>query len=252
MIRDTRPGSRATDPRLTRFRHLAVVAMLAGATAGLVLFAIQHWTIVPLIDRAELLEAAAHQAAPSHAHEDEGWQPAPGFERIGLTAATTILSGIGFGGILLAAMTISGRRLGWWPGVLWGLAGFVCFVLAPSLGLPPKPPGAAVGLLPARQLWWLATVISTAVGLWLVLGQGRIRRVAGVVLLLLPHAVGAPGTAEASAVPDDLMRSFALISVLTNLVFWLVLGVLCGFLRRHQLDRVAATAGYRQAAGAAG
>ena len=34
----------------------------------------------------------------------------------------------------------------------WGLAAFGCFHLAPSLGLPPLPPGAPISDLQSRQL----------------------------------------------------------------------------------------------------
>src|SRR3954454_20215968 len=100
MIRGMPPASRATDRGLNRFRSLAVTALIAGCAAGLLLFAVQHVAVVPLIDRAEGYEDAARIAAhaqpgAAHVHEDEGWEPAPGIERVGLTALTTAFSGIG-------------------------------------------------------------------------------------------------------------------------------------------------------------
>jgi len=216
---------------MDRFRALIVTALLAGSAAGLILFAIQHVTIVPLIERAEVFE----DAAPSHAmadHADAAWEPAAGSQRIGLTAVSTMLSGIGFASVLLAAMSLRAAPLTPSRGVLWGLAGFACFVLAPALGLPPKPPGAAVGALEARQLWWLGTVVATAAGLWMLGGISASWpvRALGVVVILIPHAIGAPGPDGEDVVPAALMREFAWLSVLTNLVFWLVLGALCGWL----------------------
>jgi Probable cobalt transporter subunit (CbtA) len=46
-----------------------------------------------------------------------------------------------------------------------GLGGFVAFNLASALGLPPDLPGTEVASLEARQIWWLATVVLTRVGL---------------------------------------------------------------------------------------
>jgi cobalt transporter subunit CbtA len=222
---------------LNRFRRQAVAALLAGCVAGLLLFAIQHWTVVPLIDRAEGYEVAAHVAEQAHAGaahvHDEGWEPAPGFERIGLTALATLFSGIGYAAILLAAMTLRGAPIDARRGLLWGLAGFACFVLAPALGLPPKPPGAAVGDLAARQVWWFGTVLATAGGLWLISRPDWSTRVLAVVLLLVPHAIGAPPPAGTDLVPASLTIAFATASVGTNLLFWLALGALCGTLGRR-------------------
>ncbi|MGE0224664.1 MAG: CbtA family protein [Acetobacteraceae bacterium] len=233
---------------MDQFRHLIVRALMAGSLAGLVLFAVQHVTIVPLIDQAEVLEAAAGHAPAAavhahagtghdHSHGDEGWQPAPGWQRIGLTALTTVISSIGFAAILLAVVTLAGARMDIRRGILWGIAGFACFVLAPAIGLPPKPPGAAVGDLHLRQLWWLGTVIATALGLWLALGPSRgwIQRVLGIIVLALPHLVGAPQPDGPDAVPAALMRDFAMLSVATNLLFWIVLGCLCGLSADRQV-----------------
>jgi cobalt transporter subunit CbtA len=217
---------------MDRFRALIVTALLAGATSGFLLFVVQHVTIIPLIDRAEVFEDAARLHAGME-HADEGWEPAAGLQRIGLTAVATMLSGIGFAAVLIAAMTLQGVSVSARRGIVWGLAGFACFVLAPALGLPPKPPGAAVGPLEARQLWWFGTVIATAFGLWMACRQSGNwgARAGGVALMLLPHAIGAPAPDGQDVVPPALMHDFALLSVATNLLFWLVLGALCGWLR---------------------
>jgi cobalt transporter subunit CbtA len=240
MTHVTRRASLATDTGVDRFRRLILAALCAGATSGLVLFAVQHVTIVPLIAVAEGFEDAAELArtASGHVHEDEGWQPAPGLERIGLTAATTMFSGIGFAAILLAAMAMNGKPVTARLGVFWGLAGFACFVLAPALSLPPKPPGAAVGDLHARQLWWVGTILATAVGLWLLSGRHTWwSRAVGVLMLVLPHALGPPSPDGIDIIPPELMRDFALLSVGTNLLFWLVLGAMCGWLLEREARR---------------
>ena len=278
---------------MDHFRNLIVTALLAGFLAGVVLFVVQHVTIVPLIELAEGFEDAPQLAHPQlahpqlahpqsaqpqatlprsgepmsatpaptvpgghahgasgtvlqnapttsahtheHAHGDEGWQPNPGFQRISLTAVTTIISGIGFAAILLAVITLSGTAVDVRRGLLWGLAGFACFALAPALGLPPKPPGAAVGDLHMRQVWWGGTVLATACGLWLIFGPAANRwsRIVGVVVLGFPHVLGVPPPEGADLVPATLMRDFAILSIGTNLLFWLVLGGACGWL----LDR---------------
>jgi predicted cobalt transporter CbtA len=110
---------------------------------------------------------------------------------------------------------------------------FLCFGLAPALGLPPQPPGTAVAGVAERQIWWIGTALATASGFWLVAGQKRtwLLRIAGIVCLLLPHLIGAPVGRGQNAVPAQLIRQFAIASLVTTGIFWLVLGITGGFLR---------------------
>jgi len=236
------PGLEDLD--MERFQRLFLIAILAGVAAGLMLFLIHHWVVVPLIDQGEAFEQAAHLSMPGMDHGDEGWQPAPGFQRTALTALSTVLTGIGFSAILISIMTLSGRKLTAGSGVLWGFAGFVCFVLAPALGLPPLPPGAAVADLQARQVWWLCTVVATGAGLALGLSRSPAPlRIGGLLIIALPHLIGAPRPMDRDALPPELAFNFAVLAVASNLIFWLLLGSLCGWLwTRQNLDQTSADA----------
>lgn len=220
---------------MDRFRTLISVALVSGTMAGLLLFTVQHFTIFPLIEKAEAYESAAEQNMPGMHHEDEGWRPSSGKERTLFTALTTVLSGIGFAALLFGTAAIRPTSLNWRKGALWGLAAFVCFDLAPALGLPPQPPGVAVADLFARQLWWAATVASTAIGLWLLLGSQKtwLIRAIGLAGLILPHAIGAPVATGAGSVPTQLVHQFAVASILTTAMFWIALGSIGGLLYRR-------------------
>jgi cobalt transporter subunit CbtA len=152
-------------------------------------------------------------------------------ERSFFTAASTILTGIGFAALLLSTVTLCGFGLDVRRGLLWGLAGFVCFAVAPAVGLPPVPPGVPVSDIHARQLWWVLTVVATAIGLFLIFAtrRGWISRAAGGLFLLLPHAIGAPQTIGPQIVPAHLVRAFTLAAIAGNGLFWLVLGAAGGF-----------------------
>lgn len=210
---------------MTLFRKLAYVILASGALAGLLLFVVQHFTIYPLIEKAEVYESAAEKSEPHH-HADEGWKPANGMERTAFTALTTVVTAIGFSALLfgiagLVPIKLSGRK-----GLVWGLAAFVCVDLAPALGLLSQPPGTAVADLYPRQEWWVFTAASTAAGLWLLLNRKRSVpvRLIGVLPLILPHAIGAPVAQGSSAVPVALIHQFAVLSILTTGMFWIVLG----------------------------
>jgi cobalt transporter subunit CbtA len=224
---------------VSQFRKLMMAVFGSGALAGLVLFAIQYLTVVPLIKAAETYEAARHEKHSSASQEDEGWQPAEGWERTSFTALTTVLTGIGFAAMLLGVMALAGKTINIRHGALWGLAAFACFSLAPAVGLPPQPPGVAVADLHQRQLWWAGTVIATAVGIWLVAGQRRswLLRACGAVCLLLPHLIGAPVATGLNSVPAELVRRFTIASVATSGIFWLLVGTLGGLIYgRNQAD----------------
>jgi cobalt transporter subunit CbtA len=178
-----------------------------------------------LIKTAESYESRA-------THEDEGWQPANGWQRISLTAVATVLSGIGFAAMLFGAISFMATALSVRRGALLGLAGFVCFNLAPAIGLPPRPPGIPLAELYDRQIWWGGTVIATAIGLWLLLGHARALwlRIGGGICLLLPHLIGAPIATGQNVVPVQLLRRFVVLSLVTMGSFWLLVGTIGGFL----------------------
>jgi cobalt transporter subunit CbtA len=227
---------------MDRFRKLIGVVLLSGVIAGFMLFVVQHFTTFPLIQKAEVYEAAAEQTSAHAHHDEEGWQPAEGTERTLYTALATILAAIGFSALLFGVVALAPVSLNWRRGAVYGILAFVCVDLAPAFGLPPEPPGAAVADLYSRQLWWVGTVLATAVALWLIVGNGGhgrsiLRRLTGLVVLAVPHAIGAPVPVGQSAVPPDLMHRFAVASILTTAMFWVTLGLIGGLL--YQRSRLA-------------
>ncbi len=219
---------------MDRFRHMMTLVLLSGAAAGLVLFAVQHLTVVPLIQQAEVYERAGEEAevASGGHHHDEGWQPADGWERTSFTALATLLTGIGFAALLFGVVFLAGLPLDARRGLLWGLTAFVCVDVAPTIGLPPQPPGVAVAELYARQIWWVGTVVATAIAIWLFFGKGipKLARPLGIVPLILPHLLGAPKATGQNVVPAEIIHRFSALSIATTGMFWLLLGLLGGIL----------------------
>jgi cobalt transporter subunit CbtA len=236
-------------------RMFLTVALLAGIGAGLVVWGVHMLGTTPLILQAEVYENAADATAPAaepaateataveHHHDADAWEPADGWQRNLFTLGADIVTGVGFAFLLTAAIVFFGKGADWRRGILWGLAGFACFTLAPSFGLPPELPGTEAAPLLDRQLWWIGTVIATAGGLF---AAARLRNVYGyaiaVVLIALPHVVGAPQPEAAGGLaPEELEHKFVLIAIATSLVFWLALGVLTGaFFKRYASEAEAA------------
>ncbi|GAB4068180.1 CbtA family protein [Ancylobacter sonchi] len=241
---------------MSLFRTILLVALVAGIATGVASAAVHLFTTVPLILKAETFEggeaapaaevqadAHAHAsteahshaagAADDHHHDPEAWSPADGFERNAFTVVASILTAFGFGLLLVAATELKGGLSGWREGVLWGLAGFAVFTLAPGLGLPPELPAMPAADLMARQLWWIGTALATAVGLaLLVYGRSPLLAALGVLVILAPHFVGAPQPdSHDSPIPEALHHSFVVASVAVSFLFWVLLGGLSGWLR---------------------
>jgi cobalt transporter subunit CbtA len=94
--------------------------------------------------------------------------------------------------------------------IVWGIAGFAAFQLAPAMGLAPELPGTLAADLGARQVWWWGTVASTAIGLGLLgYGRGLVTTAIAVVLLVAPHVIGAPELEGFSGVaPPEVAAAF--------------------------------------------
>ena len=146
------------------------------------------------------------------------------------TVAANVVTAVGFALLLVAASDFAGGIAGWRGGLLWGLAGFAVFTLAPGLGLPPELPAMPAAELFPRQVWWIGTVAATAAGLALIfLGKSPALAAVGIALLVLPHLVGAPQPASyESPIPEGLHHRFVVAVTVTNLVFWALLGTLAG------------------------
>ncbi|AYH45661.1 CbtA family protein [Azoarcus sp. DN11] len=241
------------------FRRIVLCALLVGALAGLLVSAVQHWQVIPIIAAAEVFEGSAEApeaAEPAaamahdhddahgavHVHEEAAWEPADGTERHVWTLIANVLTAIGFSLVLIAAITtwehLRGRRVASArSGLVWGAAAWLCVFAAPSLGLPPEIPGTAAAALEARQTWWLITVLCSATGLSvLAFVPGRLRWL-GIALLALPYALGAPHIDGAFAAYSDevarqmevLTGQFAIATAISSAIEWLALGSLAGW-----------------------
>ena len=196
-----------------------LTGLLAGLAAGAVLTLLYIGKIQPLIMAAEGHEQGVDVALS-----------AP-FMRFFDTFLFNILNGVGFGLLLAAVLVMRGRPTGVGRGVLWGAAGFAVFVLAPAVGLPPELPGSIKAPVEERQIWWLLTVVATTGGIGLLALQARrTLKGAGILLILLPHILGAPrAEVYGEVLPAELAAAFVGVSIGTMALFWVVLGGVAGY-----------------------
>ena len=183
---------------------------------------------------ADTEAAADAEAAPeSDGHSHDAADETTSLERNALSVLFMVILYVSYGLILVAGFGIAdsfGCKIGPIEGLLWGLAGFASFQLAPAMGLAPELPGTLAADLDLRQIWWWSTVACTGAGIGL-LAYGR--HWAGFALagalLALPHVIGAPmpegffGTA-----PPELGALFAARVLGAALVVWACLGWFAG------------------------
>ena len=213
------------------FTRILVSGLFAGFAAGLIAALLQLVLVQPVLLHAELYESGqlAHfgsAKAAVAAAAVGGIDPL----RDGLSVLFATLTYTGYALILVAGMALAaerGIRITARQGLLWGIAGFVSVQVAPGLGLPPELPGSAAADLGLRQLWWFGTVGATVAGLALIaFGRGWTARGIAAVLILAPHAIGAPHPESfAGPVPPELAGLFAARVLGVGLVAWVLLGL---------------------------
>ncbi|MBC8783275.1 CbtA family protein [Pseudomonas fluorescens] len=226
-------------------KRIAQTAGFTGLLAALLLTLLQSFWVAPLILQAETFENApvaevahAHAAgAAAHTHDAEAWEPENGWQRVLSTTGGNLVVAVGFA-LMLAGLYTLRAPTRTAQGLLWGLAGYATFVLAPTLGLPPELPGTAAADLAQRQIWWIGTAASTAVGIaLLVFGRNGLLKILGVAILAVPHIIGAPQPEVHSMLaPEALEAQFKIASQLTNVAFWLALGLISAWLFRRNRD----------------
>lgn len=230
------------------FSRILTSAVFAGAAAGLIAALLQLFFVQPVLLHAELYESGTlvHFGADRAvaAVQDLG-----GIDlmRDGLSILFTMLTYSGYALLLIAGMALAeerGAEINGRSGLLWGLAGFIAFHLAPGVTLAPEVPGVAAADVGARQVWWFATVAAAGVAMWLIaFGKNWMMWALAGVLLLAPHVIGAPQPAVFTGpVPTELGALFAARAFGVGMAAWVLLGCFAGFFwRREAQHALAAT-----------
>lgn len=213
------------------FRNLLLVGLLAGVLAGSLLSALQYFTVIPLIQQAEVYEHQSVELPTQRdAHEPGAslaeWEPEEGLERLGFTWLANLAIATGFSLMMAGLMALHPpRRLA--QALVYGLAGFYAFFIAPVLLLPPELPGADSPHLQTRQATWLLTVGASLAGLGLLaFAKARWLRLLGLLVTTSPFLLFTRFSPHyLASLPEDLIQRFAVMSGLSNLVLWLVIGM---------------------------
>jgi len=243
-------------------KRMVTSAVFAGFAAGLIAVLLHFAFVQKMILLSEQYEAGrlthfaggapahGHEDAPAqaedtseagHSHDDDGHGAghshgdgaASDLQRNGLTVLFMILVYTGYALVLtagFAAAELWGRKIGPAEGLLWGIAGFAAFQLAPAMGLAPELPGTVAADITARQIWWWSTVLATG-GAIALLAYGRqiwAFALAGA-LLAAPHVIGAPEVeGYFGMAPPEVAAAFSARVLGAALVVWAALGWIAG------------------------
>ena len=245
-------------------KHI-LAAVVAGLLASVLMTVVQQARVVPLIVYAEQFEGAPAGGEAGHQHqsmlpakpslvtaaadvasaivspsaalahggeEHEEGGILFGLDRLTATLLANIVAGCGFALLLAAVSILTGRTVTLANGVAWGVAGWLSLHFLPAIGLPPELPGFPAADLTARQIWWVATVGLSALGIALLaLRREPLLKAVGVLAILAPHAFGAPQPSElTSAVPAVVAAEYAVAALGAALVLGVVLGPRDGWL----------------------
>lgn len=227
------------------FSKFLTSALFAGAVAGLIAGLLQLAFVQPVLLHAELYESGEllhFGPEPVSAHP-----VLPGFDvvRDGLSLIFTMLTYTGYALLLLSVMSVAegrGAQIDGRTGMIWGIAGFVTFHLAPAFTLAPEVPGVAAAEVSARQVWWFAAVASAGVALWMI-AFARKWVLWGLAALLLaaPHLIGAPEPDSFSGtVPPEIAALFAARALGVGLAAWVLLGAFAGYFWQRETAHQAA------------
>lgn len=223
------------------FRNIILCSFVIAILSSFVLSAYQAAFITPIIVGSEVYEVAETGSAHHHGtviNAEEAWAPEDGVERHGWNFASNFLLVFAYTLILMSFMSFRDSVTPL-KGVVWGFAAYLIIFVIPAFGLSPEIPGMEAAQLEGRQAWWFLTVILSAVAFWLIAFENKQYKLVGILLLILPHLLGAPqpeihgfANTEPKAVEalTGLWHSFLLQTYLANAILWIIIGALSGLM----------------------
>lgn len=225
------------------FRQIFLLACLSAMIASLGFSLYQFYFVNPIIFAAEFYEIADPASLDASPHI-ETWNPSNGIERSFYTILANFLMCLAYSLLLACAMVFRGTS-STLKGTAWGIAAYLSFFVAPSLGLPPEIPGMEAADLNSRQNWWFLSVVLTAAGLAVLAFSPRYYKGAGGILIILPHLIAAPvAEIHGFSHPDpvvvakltELWQQFILHTSIANALLWIIIGTTTGFLCHKFVD----------------
>jgi hypothetical protein len=232
-------------------RSFLIRGLLAGFIASLFSFGIAYTVGEPQVDAAIAVEkAGAAEPAPEaatdghdHSHADDAGTEVSRDNQSTFGLATGIIAvGTALGGVIGLASAFAVGRIGRLrpsqSTAVVALVGYVSFSLVPFLKYPATPPAVGDGeTIGDRTMYYfivqgiaiLAAVAAVAIATRLLDRLGTYRTllatVGGFLAVVVVTALAMPTVNELGDFPADILWSFRLSSLLTNVTLWAGIGV---------------------------
>jgi len=234
-------------------RNLILSALMVGILSGLGYGLFQQLQINPIIYAAEAFEVVEPAGDDGHSHDhSEAWAPADGMPRIISTLVANISIAFALALIMISLMALHNQKsqkpkISTFNGIIWGIAALYSLFAAPALlGLHPEVPGTNAANLENRQMWWLFCTLASASGIAIAYYGTKFYKLAGVILIALPHVIGAPMPSEhgfANTAPaavqalSELTGQFYLMTSIGMVILFVMMGALSSLSLRKFVDR---------------
>ena len=222
-------------------KNMVISALFAGFVTGLIVATLQILMVEPIILEAELYETGQLIHFGDVTANMPDIEPEKDWGRSAFSVLATTAVYIGFALLMVATFAFAetkGVEITARKGILWGLAGYGAFQLAPAIGLGPELPGMIAAELVPRQIWWTSTILATGAGIGLIaFGKNWAFWGAGIILIALPHIIGAPHPdVFGGTIPPELESEFAGRTLGLGAVFWAILGLTTAYFWRKETE----------------
>lgn len=217
------------------------ISIISGAVSGLILAGMNLIVVEPFIDKAIGFETARHIAAGEHIDLNEQnnyrlWQKSSS-----LIAGSII--GMAYGSLLGIVYAFTRKFLLSFSSdikraVFLSLIIYSALFLIPFLKYPGNPPAvgnpATIYLRESLYLGFFAISAISTLGLGILFYKFRkVKHVSIIIPLVYAVIIASafiafPPNPDKISIPMDLVYSFRIASASTQLVFWIVLGIIFG------------------------
>ncbi len=231
------------------------ISIFSGAISGIILAGMNLLVVEPFIDKAIGLETAKAIASGKHVDLNEQnayriWQ------KSGSIVAGSVL-GMAYGSLLGIVYTFSRKFLPFSnddrkKAIFLSIVIYAVLFVIPFLKYPGNPPAvgnpATIYLRESLFLGYLAVSTITTLSLGILFYKFRhVKHISIIIPLVYAVVISSafvlfPSNPDKISIPMDLVNSFRIVTALTQLGFWIVLGIIFGLLwnkyKPHEPSRI--------------
>ena len=235
-------------------RTFIFISIFSGAISGIILAGMNLLVVEPFIDKAIGIETNKAIASGKHIDLNEQnsyriWQ------KSGSIVAGSIL-GMAYGSLLGIVYAFSRKFLPFSSdkkkAIFLSLVIYFVMFVIPFLKYPGNPPAvgnpATIYLRESLFLGYLAISTITTLGLGILFYKFRhVKHISIIIPLVYAVVISSafalfPANPDKISIPMDLVSSFRIVTALTQLGFWMVLGIIFGLLwdkyKPHEPSRI--------------